>query len=394
MTSTDQIRARYIDELIGSARMLETVESAAVAEAWASGAVAEWASIGGSPGQLAPRIESSSPLAGALIDWLEGGAAPHSGAEWVADIGAHVLVRAVRLIDGSKSSEIGWIFEYLAPSGDRHDLSVTTVDGVVVGLSVGPGGLAAAAEDDLARGLRIEEVDIDIAVSQVQQSLNGQTSQLSPAAEATLPLLLRRLGVNHEFKDSGTSVDRTMPERDRDDDSYATELIRSALRSQLDTEVPDEVTVARHTFMDRLAVDDPDATVLFEVAGIDPTSDVDLNTFLRLIGAYLAPVDLRAHTDQQFTALVELEPADWIGVILGLSRSPVGTPVDGDVLVRFINRAPEITTTIPAADAPRISWTFEQMLFSWQITGVLDADGAVGEAAHWLLPHAAIAALG
>lgn len=393
MASTDDVRNRFIQELIGSAAMLTSIESAAMAEAWASGAVAEWLALGGSDGQLSQRIADASELGAALIDWIEGGDPPQSGPDWVSDTGRHLLLRAMRLVANAKPSEIGWILEYESPSGDRHDLSATIVDGILVGLAVGPEGLALAATEDQSSGFEVHESDAELALSALRECLGRDVAQLSEEAEATLPLLARRLDVRIVITER-ISSDRTMPERIAEDDRYGADVLVSALRTDL-TKPPTDVVREAHTaFSELVDVGDSDAMTLFDVAGLSFAHTVDLDTFVRLVGAYLAPVELDAHSDAQFEALVELEPADWIGVVLGICRAPTGTRVDGDVLVQFINRAPEITTTIPKRDAPRIAWTFEQMLYSWQVTGVLDEEGAVTEAASWLLPRAALAAWG
>lgn len=59
------------------------------------------------------------------------------------------------------------------------------------------------------------------------------------------------------------------------------------------------------------------------------------------------------------------------------------------MLIKAINAAPEITTTIPKKDAPALAWALESMLYAWEVTGVL-VDGEVGPAARWLLAHSAV----
>ena len=393
MTSTDSVRDRYVDELIGSAHILETVDSAAVAEAWASGAVAEWLSLGGEHGQLGARIVHASALAAALVDWMEGGVPPTSGADWVGDVGRYELRRVVQLVQETKPNEVGWILEYEAPSGDRHDLSATVADGELVGLTVGPEGLAAAAMEDETHGLQVRVADAERARAAIRDSLDRSIGQLSNAGEATLPMLVQRLGLSPSSGSIG-KIDRVVPPRDLEDDQYAADVVASALRPLFSVERTPAADDALDAFVSQVRLGDPDAITLFEVAGLAVTTEVTIPLFTRLVGVYLAPVDLTPHTDPQFAALIDLEPADWVGVILGLSRSAVGTVIDGDALVALINRTPEITTTIPKADAARISWTFEQMLYCWEVTGVLDEDGAVGPAASWLLPRAALAVWG
>lgn len=374
--------------------MLADVESAAVAEAWASGAVAEWLALDGAEGRLASNVADRAPLAAQLIDWIDGADAPAAADEpdWLADFGRHELTKAVR-IHQSGASDAGVILEYTAPSGDRHDLSVSIEDNAIVGIAVGPEGLAIAAVEADHDGMHVEDLEPRRAIDIVREALGQPLGQLSAAAEATLPLVVRRVGfsIDELIEFAGATTDRTLPERDVEDDQYSVELLTSALRKQLAEPQPEVVTHALEHFVARVASDDPDALTVFDIAGLDPASALDIDGFVALVGSYLAPKNLDPHTDPQFAALIELEPADWIGVVLGMSRAVPGTDIDGDALVGFINKAPEITTTIPKKDAPRLAWAFEQMLYSWEVTGVLDEHGKVTPAARWLLPRAAIA---
>ena len=397
MTTPEHFRDRYIDELTGATAVLDSVESAAIAEAWASGAVAEWLALDGTPGRLAGRVRDHSPLAADLIEWIDSGNRPAAStgqaADWVADVGRHDLTRAVQL-RRSGANDAGVILEYTAPSGDRHDLSVSIDDGRIVGVAVGPEGLAIAAVDAERDDVEVDELDPSNALDMVRVALDRPLGELSPAAEASLPLVLRRVGfLPSDFAGAGQTVaNRTLPERFAEDDQYAADVVQSALRKLLAEDQPAAVDDALASFVKQVANNDPDSLTVFDIAGIDPSKPVTVDGLIALAGAYLAPVDLGAHTDPQFDALIELEPADWVGVILGMSRTAPGTEIEGDTLVNFINKAPEITTTIPKADAPRLAWTFEQMLYSWEVTGVLTEDGEVSGAARWLLPRAAIAA--
>ncbi|NNK91657.1 MAG: hypothetical protein HKO87_04415, partial [Acidimicrobiia bacterium] len=61
--------AAYVDEVIESASVLESLDEAAPAEAWASGAVAEWLGIGGVA--LGDAVAGRSSPAEAAIRWIE-----------------------------------------------------------------------------------------------------------------------------------------------------------------------------------------------------------------------------------------------------------------------------------------------------------------------------------
>ena len=189
-----------------------------------------------------------------------------------------------------------------------------------------------------------------------------------------------------------------IPPRDPDDDAWAADLLTSALRlhgaAENAADEPAVVAESRAEFLARLDEGDADARTLLDVCGVpsDAAAADRTNLHFRAVAAYLRPVDLSMHPAPTQQAILELEWADWLGATIGLSRSTAGIDVDGAALVQLINRCPEITTTIPKQDAARIGWAFEQTLYAWAVTGVLDGAGALTEAGRWLLPRAALAA--
>ena len=396
MSSLDEVQTRYIDELIAAASVLDSIESAAQAEAWVSGAVAEWQALDGPDGALVPAIADQAPLAAGLLSWMEGGPTPESEHAWTGDLGRCELARVMQLSSPTNKGELGLIFEYTLDGEHDHDISVSLVDGELSGIAIGPAGLADGVHNDDETELAIRDIDESVAIEMVASALGGSLDELSPSSEANVPLVLRRFG-GQRLAASRSTPDRVMPARDAEDDAWCVGVVRSALRSILESPAPDSVELARIGFAARVANRDPDALTVLGVAGIERTTGdgpLDLDVLIRCVGAYFAPVDLSAHTDAQFEALIELEPVDWAGVVLAMARAkPGGTPLDGGALVTFINRAPEITSVIPKSDAPRLGWAFEQMLFAWEVTGVISADGTVTKAGTWLLPHAYIAAL-
>ena len=392
MSSTDVFRTRYLDELRAASAVLESFEAGAQAEAWVSGAVAEWRALDGVDGDLAPAVAEASPLAAGLIEWFLGGGQPQGEAVWLADLGRCELANVRQLSDPAAHHERALIFEYSLDGEPDHDLSVSIVAGLLTGVSIGPAGLVdGVAEDD--DGLAIELVGVDTATAWVVEAIEQPLDQLSPSSEANIPLLLRRFG-GEIVVPSASSIDRTLPPRDPEDDEWCADVVSSALRSVLAEPAPSSVGHAVDAFAVLVADQDPDALTVLDIAGVGTTETIDQTVLLKAVGAYFAPVDLTPHTDAQFEALVELEPVDWVGVVLGLTRSKAeGPPLDGDALVTFINRAPEITSTIPKKDAPRIAWTFDQMLFAWEVTGVIDEAGRVSEAGRWLLAHSFVTAM-
>ena len=401
MSSPDEVQQRYVDELVAASVVLESLETAAQAEAWVSGAVAEWYALEGPDGVLEAAVRPDVPVVADLLAWFNGGDVPDELFPWVADLGRHELARVLCLTDSDVLDEQALIFEYVLDGQPDHDVSVSIADGVLLGVSVGPAGLAEGIGEgigeDLSSDLQVTEMDPAAAVALTATALAGPLDQLSPASEANVPLLAKRIDA-HDVRAQPLAASRPLPERDADDDAWCVGVVRSSLRKVLDAPVPDVVERARAHFAESVEARLPDALTVLEVAGLgvvgsDPAAEIDVDVLVHAVGGYFNPVDLSAHTDAQFAALVELEPVDWAGVVLGMVRSTTSAPIDGSALVTFINRAPEITSTIPKNDAPRIAWAFEQMLFAWEVTGVLDGEGHVTEAGRWLLAHGFVRAL-
>ncbi len=249
--------------------------------------------------------------------------------------------------------------------------------------------------------MEVRALDLDEGLERVRSALaHLQADELTVNGRLNVPLALRRFDVTPTtaLASTGGHPAVAIPPRDPDDDAWAADLLTSALRLHAAAEdAPDEPTVvggARAEFLARLDEGDADARTVLDVGGLSPgeASSDRSQLHLRAVAAYLRPVDLSMHPAATQHAILELEWADWLGAIIGLSRSTAGTDVDGTVLVQLINRCPEITTTIPKQDAARIGWAFEQTLYTWAVTGVLDDAGALTEAGRWLLPRAALAA--
>ena len=390
--ASEALRDRFLSELENSVSVLDGVETAAVAEAWASSAVAEWLALGGAVGSLAPRL-SAYPKARSVIAWVEGGDAS-GGDGWLVDIGTHEPVEAWELHDPKSPRERGVILAFATQDGERHDVSVTIAEGQLLAVVVGPPGLAeATAEDDSGSGVIAQPMDVGEATAAVRRAMSTISTELSVVSEASLPLLFRRFAMPLGIAQTEPDTAIELPVRDHELDLYGADVIRSALRNELELEAPDAVHQAPRSCQIRFDALEPDAVTLAEVAGWSGTGAMSVSDLCQLAGGYLAPVTLSPHSVVEQEALVQLEVADWIGVILGLTRARAGTEVDGSMLVKAINAAPEITTTIPKKHAPGLAWTFETMLYAWEVTGVL-VDGATSPAAKWILPQAAIQAWG
>ena len=91
-SSSSALRKRFLGELENSTVVLDSVDTAAVAEAWASSAVAEWLALDGAVGALAANVDTHSD-AEKVVRWLEGGDIP-GGDGWLGDVGTHAPVEA------------------------------------------------------------------------------------------------------------------------------------------------------------------------------------------------------------------------------------------------------------------------------------------------------------
>ena len=402
----DRMLARFVEELLESAHVPESLDEAAQAEAWASSAVAEWMELGGQGGDLVSHIEDTAAFPAALIRWIVDGAAPNGGPDWLADLTEQQATHAWELSSGT-SDEVALIVEFEAPSTARHAMSITVADGRPTDCSVGPAGLAEAATEDDADTMEVRALDLDEGLERIRSALAQlRADELTVNGRLNVPLALRRFDVTPTtaLASTGGHPAIPIPARNPDDDAWAADLLTSALRLHGAApngggigSTPGEPTVvaeARADFLARLDEGDADARTVLDVCGLPPgeASSNRSHLHLRAVAAYLRPVDLSMHPAATQHAILELEWADWLGAIIGLSRSTAGTDVDGAVLVQLINRCPEITTTIPKQDAGRIGWAFEQTLYAWAVTGVLDDAGALTEAGRWLLPRAALAA--
>ncbi len=385
----DSTLQRFFDEVIASAAFVETAESAAAAEAWASGAIADWEQLTGATVSIEQIAEL--PIAdGArhLLELLSDPAVPVDprrleAFDWSDDVDRHDIVDLVTLTTAGGESAV--IMTVESPSGARHDLSITTLDDIVIGVTIGPEGLAQAATEDASGAITVEphHGDADLLLP------TWTSIRLDDDSAANGPLLRRRFGATTTVAESAARSAVMPPERDPDDDRWAAELVRRALP-------PCDAAVLRRLDSEterRFSNGDVDLVTLAEIAGLQSPDRVPSLT-AALAGAYLAPRTLQPHPEVEARAIIELELADWIGALLGLARANVGTDIDGRRLVEMINRCPEITTGIPKADQDRIAWAFECTLYAFVATGILDADGATTPFASVIIDGAVAAAWG
>jgi hypothetical protein len=185
----------------------------------------------------------------------------------------------------------------------------------------------------------------------------------------------------------GDAVD---PEERAAEDRIAAEVLRSALRRELVAPVPSDALGEAAARLRTALETDPDAAVLLEAAGVpDPAALDDRALLVVAAGALVRPRSLRAFTPVARRLVRSLEWADWLGVVVELTREGTGADADPARFVRLVNRCPEVSGGIPKRDAPGVIAAFEQVVFAWDLTGVT-AEGALTPLGAWLLPQAAL----
>jgi len=71
-------------------------------------------------------------------------------------------------------------------------------------------------------------------------------------------------------------------------------------------------------------------------------------------------------------ALLWLEWADWLGAGIGMTRAGAGCEIDGVACVDFVNRCPEVSSTIEKRDREYAEWAFDVALDLLQDSGAIE----------------------
>ena len=323
--------------------------------------------------------------------------------EWAGRLGTARPVDAVAVeIDGVRSS---FIVRFAHSASDRHLMLADLLEsddgeGVISDLFFAPDGLFEEEFDDPA----IELVPVD---------LDGLGPTLFTALEradlATPSIALNRLVARRRLETLGAGQSAVMPADDgsaealetdlqvepvvddhHEADAAAVELLEVALGKQLASNGPSDAQI--EAVADRLRTAEQagrttDVAVVQAAAGLDGEEPAT-EYVLRFVSAYGRSANLDQFGPEEREAILHLEWADWLGAIIGLVRAGAGTVVTPSAMVKAINRCPEITTTIPKADATYVAWSFELTLHAWSLAGVLDDEDRLTAFGAELLPRA------
>ena len=320
-------------EVLDAAGVLADLPDDSRRAAWASSVLGVWAED--------PR---SAEIDRAFLEWLA------VSADARAEAVHQVVSTLVEARDGDAVATRAWVVAegdgrsigigFQLPDGSEHSLLADLYGGELASVVVAPGPeeLFDGAEDVVAP----EPTAIGAAATEVVDGWNRLAAGGTPIPDsvfvngALARARLRHL-VEHDVEDFGRGREASADE-DPIDPGERAELNAWAM-SVLDG-----------------------AGVGAGVVGPDQLSDP------------LDPRSVSTYPSTEQEAFRALEWADWLGVVLGLVRSPSGTVVEPTMLIDLINRCPEVTSTIPKKDRSYFEWAWSMVVPSWIGLGVLDEE--------------------
>jgi len=356
------VLAELVEHVLDQTEELAALD-AARAEAWASDVLALAAECAVDSSALGAAIARAggdgaataiAALSG-LVDELPPLAWTGEAPAWVDAVGT-ARCEGAWVLSAGRSESIA--FRFVDALDERHVITVDLVASLpeTIGeVVVGPGDLLDALLEDDADIERTDGGPSDLAARCV--AALRATDQPSMSSVVNGRVLLRRLATLVDVDvPPPVAVEEEIPDappRDPEDDAYALEVLARALPASVD-----------------------------ETIGSAAAERVGA------VAEFVAPTDLAPLDPRQRDAVLTLEWADWLGAVIGLVRAGAGCAVAGDRMVDFVNRCPEIDTTIPKADRARIGWAFATVIEPWGEWGLLDDDGRVTALGLTVLPAA------
>ncbi|MCH1435426.1 MAG: hypothetical protein L7U56_07120, partial [Acidimicrobiales bacterium] len=328
----------------------------------------------------------------AIADGVElGDPALEPAPSWVGDLLTSTCEAAWLVSDWRGASAA---FRFVDAADERHVVLVDLVPGLAGAAetageaTVGPSALldSVADEDTKLRSEPVPATDLAARVAAAVRSTSEPSASLV-AAGRVLAARLSTLGVETLEPPVWVEADvPAIPERDPDDDAWATAVVRRAfdIDARLDGHGV-EISAAAATLRDAAATDAPLAQWLAASVGPVDLDELDIEVVLGALAATVAPATLAPLSAEARRAVLELEFADWLGAVLGLARAGAGTSVDPSLLVDHINLCPEVTTDIPKADRDRVAWAFAVVTEPWGALGLVE-DGTLTSLGGALLP--------
>jgi tetratricopeptide (TPR) repeat protein len=119
----------------------------------------------------------------------------------------------------------------------------------------------------------------------------------------------------------------------------------------------------------------------------DPPAD-DAKLWLGGAGALISPREETSLDAEEEAAIIALDPADWLGAVIGVVREGVGADASPEALLGYIDACPEIEGTINPDEAPLLEMAFELILPAWEAAGAVDDSRRLTALGRWGLPRA------
>lgn len=361
--------------------------------------------------QLIGRL-NSSPSAGAAVAALSVGvllpdahdgpldAAPDGAPEWVAALGTSRCDGA--WIFANRRGESA-VFRFIDSLEAGHTIAVDLIPGeseTAGEVMVGPPEVAGLADDPESD---VEATDTNPAVLAVRVSRAVEaTGHPRDTLVMNGPLLAARLAsLTGRFPaiPAAESADvPDLPPNDPDDDAWATGILVRALGLSHDAPVDPSsgsltgaVSAAAETLRRAAETDAPVAQWLAASRGPVDLDESDQCVAVAALAAAVRPHSMAPLDHDAREAVAHLEWADWLGVVIGLSREGIGASTAPTHLVDLVNRCPEVASTIPKADRPRVEWALAVCTHQWGDLGLTDSE-RLTELGAWMIPRMLLAA--
>jgi hypothetical protein len=137
----------------------------------------------------------------------------------------------------------------------------------------------------------------------------------------------------------------------------------------------------------------PPYDLLWAAADLDLLPDDDALLWTTLAAATIEPrgeLPLAVDAEAAWTAL---EPADWAGAVIELTRAGPGERAEPGDLVALLARCPEIEgAPFTPEDVDTLELALEPVVALWRVLGMLDDEHRLTALGHWGLPEALRAA--
>ncbi len=310
---------------------------------------------------------------------------------WLASLGTSRCDGAWIFTNRRGSSAV---YRFADSAGAAHALAIDLIPGhpeVLGDITVGPPDVIELAEDP--------DVELDVEphdpVSLARRVADAMSATERPSDSLVMNgrLIVARLStlVDHSWVVPVRAIDEVpdLPERNPDDDAFALDVLDRALGPVGSTSirVPEGVADAADRLRVAARSDGPAAQWLAASRGPVDLDEPDDQVVLAALAASVAPSRMEPLDADAREAVTILEWADWLGVVLGLVREGEGAAVASSHLVDLINSCPEVTSSVPKSDRPRVEWALEVCGHLWQEIGV-SQEGQLTEAGIWALPRA------